>query len=173
LKQLIAALAVSLGLLSCSACSKQETLPNPVPLPSASVPAPTPQSFKVSNGKLEVSLPSGAWVELKTTGEFKAFSNTSERNLFMLAVEPTSFTNDQYVLSVVMGIKDSGGVVSSSKQTMINNVKFTLVSSSKNNVKVYMWLAVDSKVGYMFACGGPAGEDQLELCSTIAATIKL
>jgi len=180
MKNLIAIISfLSLGIISCSACAKQEQTPVEVPVPVPTVvvpPVPPVTTVKITNANLEATLPNDGWkvLEVPEDAPIRAFINPKLKNLVLLSKQAdASSTYEQFVLGALRGLKDSGAVVASAKQVELNGHKFIVIDAAKNNVQVFMWVTLESGFGYGFSCGGPVELAPHDLCFSIANTVKI
>jgi hypothetical protein len=180
LQRITLALVLALSTVSCSSCAKKNPDPvTPEPAPSTTVtpepPKPVVTTVTVKQEGLELTLPSAEWVAVQNPPPHsQAFMNMSKKNGVVVVGEEYTGTYESYVLFALRGIKDSGAQVASAKQVEINGQKFVLVESSKNNIRVWLWVALVGKHGYGVSCGGPDGDAaQKDLCTGIAGSIKI
>lgn len=185
MKKLLLIIAVALGILSCSSCSKEvqptspcngEECSIPAPKPSVSVPPPVDGTVKIQDADWSFVLPSAGWdkVSFPEDGVQIVLRNEKKRNLIIFVKEKFDGSPDQYALFAIRGLKDSGGTLGAVKQVTINDNKFVLVESSKgSSVKIWMWITSKSGNGYAFSCGGPVDELQEDLCNKIAESVKI
>jgi hypothetical protein len=165
------------GIVSCSSCSgNTPAVSNPDPTPSVSAipPTPIPLDTLVKKDNYEFTLPGNSWNQVETcknAGCPVAYMNKDNNAVVAFMSENTSDTLDKYVLSAIRGMKDAGANISSTKQIDLNGHKFVLVESSKNNVKVWMWITLLNGQGYGLSCGAP--DDVHDLCFAIANTLKI
>jgi hypothetical protein len=175
IKNLIVITAISLGIISCSACAKQDQTPIPVPAPVPTVVVPPVTTVVIRNDNLEATLPNDGWKVLDVPeGSFiKAFINPTLKNLVLLSKQADASTYDQFVLGAIRGVKDSGGTLASAKQVTLNGHKFVVLDVTKNNVQFFMWVTLDNGFGYGFSCGGPVELAPHDLCFGVANTVKI
>lgn len=175
-----------MGLVSCTSCTKKETVAPPCdggscPMPTASSttpPVPTALPDQVlSEEDWSVSLPAG-WSKLEPpmpAPELKLFyGNKDKMNLVIFVKEPFQGTNAEYILEGLRGIKDGGGKIASARQVDLNGNKFVLVDSTKDNIRMWMWILAKNGFGYALSCGGPATDaGQEDICTKIANTVTI
>jgi hypothetical protein len=176
-----------MGLVSCSSCAKQETVAPPCDggsctLPTATAtatattpPAPPDQVF--SEDDWSVTIPTG-WAKMEPpepAPELKLFYGNKEKmNLVIFVKEAFPGTNAEYVLEALRGIKDGGGKIAAARQVDINGNKFVLVDSSRDNIRMWMWILAKNGFGYALSCGGPVGDTgQEDICTKIANTVTI
>jgi hypothetical protein len=94
-----------------------------------------------------------------------------KKAIVVFVTEKTTATYDQFVLMALRGIKDAGANIASAKQIDLNGHKFVLVESSKNGIKVWLWVTLLNGTGYGLSCGGP--NDNHDLCFGVANTLKV
>lgn len=171
-----------LGLVSCSSCAKKDTTPPPcdggtctLPTSTPSVPAPPPDQV-LSEDDWSVSVPVG-WEKLTpptTDPEVKVFyGNKEKQNLVIFVKEAFPGTSAEYVLEGLRGLKDSGSKLNGARQVDLNGNKFVLVDSSRDNVRMFMWITAKNGFGYALSCGGPADQPQEDICTKIASTVTI
>jgi hypothetical protein len=184
LQRITLALVLALSTVSCSSCAKKNpdpVTPEPVPTPTSSTtvtpepPKPVVTAVTVKQDGLELTLPSAEWVAVESPPPHaQAWMNAVKKNGVVVVGEEYTGSYESYVLFALRGIKDSGAQVASAKQVEINGQKFVLVESSKNNIRVWLWVALVGGHGYGVSCGGPDSDPtQKDLCTGIAATIKI
>jgi hypothetical protein len=177
MKNLIAIVSfLALGIVSCSACAKQEQTPVEVPAPAPTVVVPPPvTTVVIRNDNLEATLPNDGWkvMEVPEGAPIKAFMNPTLKNLVLLSKQADASTYEQFVLGALRGVKDSGGVVASAKQVILNGHKFVVIDATKNNVQFFMWVSLENGFGYDVSCGGPVELTPHDLCFSIANTVKI
>lgn len=178
---LLAATLLAVGAVSCTSCAGKTPTPSgPDAAPSASVtpipptPVPVNTDITVKQDNWEFVLPTSAWDQAVTcsqTGCPVAYMSKDKKAIVVFVSEKTNATYDQFVLMSLRGIKDAGANIASAKQIDLNGHKFVLVESSKNGVKVWMWVTLINGTGYGLSCGGPA--DNHDLCFGVANTLKI
>jgi len=177
-----------LGLVSCTSCSKKETTPPPCdggsctfPTATPTVTAPpvptTPPDQVFSEEDWSVSLPVG-WSKLEPPApvpELKLFyANKEKMNLVIFVKEPFEGTNAEYILEALRGIKDGGGKIVAARQVDVNGNKFVLVDSTRDDIRMWMWILARNGFGYALSCGGPAADvGQEDICTKIANTVTI
>lgn len=180
---------LTLGLISCSSCAKKETtapvceggscpLVPPTASSSATPPTPPPPADQVVTGAgYQVTIPAG-WEKTtppqETPGLEALFLNKDKHSLILLIKEAFPGTSAEYTLEALRGLKGAGATLNSAKQVDINGNKFVLIDSSKDGVRMWMWVTVQNGSGFALSCGGPATEDWHQgICSTVASSLKL
>lgn len=182
MKKIAIALALTVGTVSCSACGKKLPEPAPVeagtqPAPSGPVappPPPVPTTTTATLGKLTVTLPTTAYQEMTNTPpNAKAWVSKSPKNLVVLIDEVTDSSFDEYAIVAMMGARNSGATINSAKQVEANGTKFVLIDSSKDGVRIWMWVTTQDGHGLGLSCGGPDDASVHDLCFGIANTVKV
>jgi len=171
---------LTLGIVSCSSCARKTPDPStPAPAPPVTVtpvpPTPVPTTTVIKQDNVEFTLPTDEWKKLESPPSHSvALINPVKKNIIVFVNEDFSGTYEQYVLVALRGVKDAGANVASAKQTEVNGHKFVLIESSKNGMRVWMWVTLLNNHGYGFSCGGPDGDTtQRDLCSNIMGTLKI
>lgn len=182
LQRIALALLLAVSSVSCTSCAKKTpdpTTPDATPTPSATVtpepPVPVVTTVTVKQDNLTLTLPSAEWVAIQNPPPHaQAWLNLAKKNGVVVVSEDYAGSFESYVLYALRGVKDAGGLVASAKQVEINGTKFVLVESSKNGMRVWMWVGLVNSHGYGVSCGGPASDaTQQDLCNGIASTIKI
>lgn len=178
-------LLLGTGLMSCTSCASN-TLPVevsseptstalPTATPSASSdPVPVRTDVLVKKNKCEFTLPGLEWKSLPTCDEDNcpvAFVNKDETGLVVLLNEKFESSFDDYVLTMLREVKEAGATVDSVSEVTLSGHKFILMDSSKDNVRVWLWVGLVGDQGYVLSCGGPV--DNHDLCFDIAKSFKL
>lgn len=150
----------------------------PTPSATPTVPTPPPPTDQVVTGTgWEVTIPVG-WNKMEppqsTPGLEMLYLNKDKHNLILLIKEPFTGTASEYTLEALRGLKGAGAVLASAKQVEVNGNKFVLIDSTKDGVRMWMWVTVQNGSGLALSCGGPATEDWHQaICSTVASSLKL
>lgn len=182
LQRITLALVLALSSVSCTSCGNKTPAPitpPPVPTTTATVtpepPKPVVTTVTVKQDGLEVTLPSAEWVALQSPPPHaQAFINAVKKNSVVIIAEDYTGSFESYVLYALRGIKDAGGLVASAKQVEVNGQKFVVVESTKNGIRVWLWIGLVSGHGYGVSCGGADNDPvQKDLCNGIAGTIKI
>lgn len=182
LQRITFALVLALSLGACTSCAKKNpdpTTPAPAPTPSATItpepPKPVVTTVTVKQDGLELTLPSADWVALQgPPPHAQAYINAAKKNGVVIVAEDYTGSFESYVLYALRGIKDAGGLIASAKQVQVNGQNFVLVESTKNGMRVWLWVGLVNAHGYGVSCGGPDSDPtQKDLCNGIASTIKI
>ncbi len=185
---------LTLGLASCTGCTKKDTTPvctgANCALPSAPDAAPAPTDAGVTpvppatSGSQTLSgvgwslvVPEGYDTVVDESEEKQPevlIANEEEHSVILLIKEPFARSTSEYALAALRGITEAGGVLIANKQADLNNNKYVLLDSSKDGIRVWAWLTVKNGFGYSLSCGGPANEDHHEaLCTEVADSLNL
>lgn len=181
---LVAVGLVAIGVTACSSCANKTpapSTPDVVVAPDASVtvtpvpPTPVPTTVKVSQDGWEFTLPSSGWDAMESPPAHSvALLNKDRKNIIVMVSEPFPGKYEEYVLMALRGVRAAGATITSAKQVEVNGGKFVLIESSKNGMRVWMWVTLIKGQGYGFSCGGAASDDsQHDLCFGVADTLKI
>jgi hypothetical protein len=142
-------------------------------------PPPEPLPDQVFSGAAwELTVPHG-WKSLDVSQAENpqvdaVFVNAEKLNLIVVMSEDFTGTMDEYVLSAIRGLKDSGGTFNSATQVELNGLKFILLESEKNNTTIWVWVTVHNECGFTLSCGGPSVENlHKDICTIVASSFKL
>lgn len=168
---------LTIGIASCSSCAKKTQTVEVVPVPSASV-SPVPSTppvttVAITHENMSVTLPGPGWNKLESEDIMSAYLNTNLKNIVILGKEPFTGTHDAYIIKAIMGARNAGATVLSSKQVTINGRYFILIEATKNMVNDWIWTTWEDGVGYGLTCAGPMEASPHDLCFGIASTLKL
>ncbi len=179
---ILAIMLVAIGTVSCSSCTKETTTPDagspPVPSSSTTVtpepPKPVPGPVTIKEGKWEFTFPTDGWKRVENPPPHSiAFINQEVKNITIMVDEEFTGTYDEYALNAIRGIRAAGATVASAKQVEINGTKFVLVDSSKDGMRVWLWVTLKGGRGNALSCGGGDTTSTHDLCFGIANTLKI
>jgi hypothetical protein len=179
-KSLTVLFSVSLlaSMVSCSSCSKTNTVdpPKPVPTDTVVVP-PVPTTQLVESHKASVTIPvvfQDQHVDDKASPNYRLFANKDAKELVSLDAEVFSSSYEEYVLEGIRFLKDRGAFVQSAVPVIINDQQMTLVESSTQGVVAYFWVTTKEGYGYTFTCGGLETSTTVKsMCSELAKTFQI
>jgi hypothetical protein len=189
------------GVLSCNACTKHDTVISPgqtcadggcpwdgsvhVTAEEASV-VDAVDSSSVDSSSVDRVITGATWEatvpadwESKTDGvdvqTQAVVYHPSDKELIMVLREKYDGVVEGYAIEALRGIKGAKADVVSAKSTSLNGINFTLIESKKDNVTVWAWVTVKDGFGYVFTCGGDASQLDLHRnsCNNIALTFKI
>lgn len=187
----------TLGLISCNACTKTDTVLPPggkctdsgCPFdaaPKASTSSSGDAAVEEVDAVVQDRVLSGEGWEFTVPGDWQVKSSNdpgilattyheSDKELIMFLREPYTGPSEGYVLEALRGMKGAGAKMVSSKQVDLNGTKFTLLESTKDGVTVWAWVTVKSGFGYVFTCGGDQDkiDDHRESCFHTAFSLKI
>lgn len=181
-KIILGVLLATIGLVSCSSCATKSPPPPEPPVvvaPDAGPDVAQPSTTVVVNGEgWEVTLPDNGWEvqsACKADGAcLTLMANDDRENLMLMLRKATDASPEEFLLKQVRAAKDNGAVVHSTKQVTLNGHNLVLLEATKDNAKVYVWLALSKGIGFEFSCGGPNGDGrQDKLCPGVASTLKI
>jgi hypothetical protein len=190
MKKFMIGMALAISVAACSSCSETPapTTPDasvssssaPEPVPSIPPPPPQPTTVKVEQEGWECTLPDATWVQMDTSSEglpdgvasVMVFRSDEHKNVVVLTVERFAGSLGEYTLAAVRGVKEAEAVVNSVSPDSLNGHDFTLLESSRSNIRMWMWVAVEHGQGYGFSCGGPDSDEQRARCRQMASTLK-
>lgn len=178
-KFIFMSMMVMLGILSCSACSKKNQLPDPVTMVDASTPevntTPVVPVLVVSQENWSFTLPSHDWISgSDDSGPSALVINDSLKNLVAFMKEEFPGTMQDYALFAVRGMRGAGATLVSSSIVTVNGTNFVLVESNKGSVRVFQWLTVKDHFGYGLSCGGlDSDNSQRNICMGVINTLTI
>lgn len=180
--------ALILGLMSCTSSSPSKdvtppcdasTCATPSAAPTASDSAPAVSTDQVlSEQDWSLSVPQG-WAKMSAPiddANIKVFmGNQDKKNLVIFVKEAFLGSSAEYALEGLRGLKDGGNKISTARQVDLNGNKFVLLDSSRDNLRMWMWVTAKNGFGYAFSCGGPVDDtgDQENTCTQIANTLTI
>ncbi len=180
MKNLFIMILSSIGIISCSSCGSK-TPSATAPDATAIVDAATPlRPLLIKKDSWELTFPSQGWVESTTCGQNSCplglylFTNKDIKNVLVVLSENYNDTFEKYILNSLQGLKGSGANVLSLKQSNLDNHKFMVFESVKDDAKVWTWVGLVNKQGYQLSCGGPSVDIlQHDVCLSIANTFHI
>jgi hypothetical protein len=122
------------------------------------------KTFKQDNW--EITLPSSFSESDKKLGKIVFTALDSDKKILLsLVKEQFSGTQDQYLLLSVRSLKENSYQLAKPQPTnlQINNIKFSLLELTQNNIKIFSWIGVKNNFGYVLSCGGPEPHNQVEV----------
>jgi hypothetical protein len=143
------------------------TTPEPLDLPD--------HNYSGLGWKLVV--PAG-WETVSVEGESENYQlvlqNPDEHNLILVVKEPFAKATSDYTLSLIKGFTEDGVKVNSTTQTELNGKHFIVIDTQSEGARIWFWVTVQNKFGYVLSCGGPAAEDHHEaLCNDLSKTFNI
>lgn len=175
--------AISIGLISCAACRKDQVVDANYPVSDAALvdvkdavsDVTVDERMHVRTSDWEFYLESGDWelLVLEDTPANMVFKNTKLKNIVALSVDDTNGTMQEFSLLVLRGLRESGATFVSSTMVKINGRDCILLETLKGTTRVFSLIVVDQGLGYVLACGGTDEGTQKQICDKVFNTFKL
>lgn len=164
-----------LTLTACSSCIEPTPTPTPTPVLDASLIDTSIKDTVITGSSWEVILPIG-WEERKTTVanvDFIAVQTTTKM-LFMVTKESYINSLDQFTIESFRYLRGEGAQLEQTSSKNINDVKYIMAESVKDNIRMFVWLTVKNGFGYTISCGGPEGNSEnMTACQNIILNFRL
>lgn len=96
-----------------------------------------------------------------------ALISPEEHNLVILVTEPVTVPLSEYVVSIAQAAAYGGAVIKSTSQADLNGTTFMVLDTETNDSHLWAWITVKNNIGYTLSCGGPKNENHKELCDEI------
>jgi hypothetical protein len=165
------------SVVSCSSCSKENTVSPPKPVPTVSVtpvPPPAPTTQEITDSKFTLTIPVGFKNQGSDDPEYFLFADENNKQLLSIMHQKYSSTYEEYVLEGIRSLKEHNAIVHSAIKTTLGNQEFIVVESTKDGVIAWLWFTTKDNIGYTITCGGLESSTTVhDVCFNLAKSFEI